>query len=51
MYVSASKGGAIFKGCWEGNWSIFLGLHLQKGRSDPELNDLSPVYSTWSKSK
>ena len=46
VYVSASEGGAIFKGCWEGNWSVFLGLHLQKGLgcSDPGLNNLSPIY-------
>lgn len=24
-----AEGGAIFKGCWEGNWCVFLGLHLQ----------------------
>ena len=43
--LCAYKGGAIFKGCWEGNRSVFLGLHRQKGlgRSDPGLNNLSPI--------
>lgn len=46
VYVSAGEGGAIFKGCWEGNWAVFLGLHLQKEleSSDPRLNNLSSIY-------
>lgn len=27
VYVGASEGGAMFKGCWEGNWPVFLGLY------------------------
>lgn len=27
VYVGASEGGAMFKGCWEGNRPVFLGLY------------------------
>lgn len=45
--VSASEGGAIFKGCWEGNWSSSAST-LRRGWSDPEPNSLLLIYSTWS---